>query len=304
MSGYVKFVIVILIIALVVYIIATVDFKNAVSFDFLKIFKFPSGPTQTSTETIEIGNRNAGVVIRRPETPFDEPAPVPPPGFTASQLSPFYQKVRIGGVNRGFGFNGISSIYLSVSDLREAVNVTGWLIRSNKGTILTIPKAIADYKPVSSPVESDIILNPGDYLNIYDTVTSFGFNLRLNKCTGYLNNNFDFDPELPRACPFVERSEIVSLSGKCQSFILSLGGCRQPTADELNSFSNESACISYLNTVNYGNCYNRYRSDADFFSREWRISMGRNFNAANLDSQHDRILLFDKRGLLVDEYIY
>lgn len=302
MQSYVGFVIFIFVIGLIVYLVVS---SGGVSdfFDFkLNIpFGLPSTPTSSQ---VKIGGESANVVIRQPETPFEKPKPTPPPGFTVEELSPYYRQVRISGVNRAFSVGSWSSIALSAANLEQPVNITGWSIDSNRGTVLTIQGGLNDYNPVSSPAEGDIVLNTGDYVNIYDTVTSFGFDLRLNKCTGYLNNVYVFQPELPRNCPSFDRSEITPFSGRCQSFILSLGSCRQPTTGELNSFSTESACQAFLGNINYGSCYRQHRADTDFLSREWRLSLGRDFNASILDTQHDRVLLFDRSGLLVDQYIY
>ena len=95
----------------------------------------------------------------------------------------------------------------------------------------------------------------------------------------------------------------MNFSGRCQSFILSLGSCEEPTPSELNEYSveNDLGCRSYLDTLNYTGCYRTYRYTANFFSNEWRIWLNQ---AMPFDQQHDRVLLFDRNGLLVNEYVY
>ncbi len=100
-------------------------------------------------------------------------------------------------------------------------------------------------------------------------------------------------------CPSVSRSEISSFTGLCQDYILSLGSCRLPSPNVLLPYFDE-ACKTFLNNLNYSGCFQKYRSDKDFLGREWRVWSGTKF----LDDRHDQLLLFDNKGLLVDDYSY
>ncbi|MEK7555639.1 MAG: hypothetical protein AAB516_02365 [Patescibacteria group bacterium] len=228
-----------------------------------------------------------------------------PSGFTREQLSPYFQKITVSSVspNRSQSISSYSTIRLSSGiSGEEIINITGWKIKSNRKEII-IPQAVGIYSPLNWEPETDIILSKGNYVYIYSNKSAFNRNLRLNKCVGFLENIYDFIPSLPQNCPSISRSEYNYLSGECQSYILSLRGCELPKVSFSNSLpgtSEGNACREFLNTISHGSCFKKYRNDSDFFSNEWRVWI----NADILDSQHDRILLYDKIGLLVDEYSY
>ena len=136
---------------------------------------------------------------------------------------------------------------------------------------------------------------------IYSSVSAFGRNLRLNKCTGYLENTYDFIPSLPRNCPTIPRSEMYYLKGSCQNYLNSLSSCKVPDPNNTIVAWDEN-CRQFVEraNINYKGCFDRYRTDPDFLSKEWWVWIGINI----LDPYHDRVLLLDKNGLLVDIYIY
>ena len=64
--------------------------------------------------------------------------------------------------------------------------------------------------------------------------------------------------------------------------------------------TNDYACQQFLATLNYKGCFEAHESDADFFSNQWWAWTGSNI----LDPSHDVVNLYDRNGLLVDEYTY
>ncbi len=231
-----------------------------------------------------------------------KPSVTPPEGFTAAQLSPWYGQIKISGVSPSGSWNGTSQFTLGANGtLQEGIDITGWEMKSNKGDLL-IPGAIANYTPGGFAVSGDITLTTGTYATLYSSASPIGKNVRLNECIGYLNNIYKFDPSLPSNCPSMyNRSEIATFSGQCQNLIFSLGSCAAPTPAQWNSVAGEPECQSFLNRFNYSNCYWKHVSEANFFSNEWRGWLGTPFL---FDPSHDRILLLDKNGLLVDQYVY
>lgn len=237
-----------------------------------------------------------------------------PFGYTREQLSPYFEKIRIISAFSGIGFLGLGGqeqpveikIYANLYGDDSAINITGWRVKSNRREF-AIPGAIEIYKPSGLNGEKDIILTSSAYVNIYSNTSVINKNFRLNKCTGYLENYYDFNPSLPQNCPLIygSRYEISHLSGECQNYLFSLGGCKAVDYFFYNSLPGNdqgNACRAFLNTVaTYGNCFQKYSQDKDFLSGEWRIWVNQqNF----LDSQHDRLGLFDKDGLLVSDYVY
>lgn len=259
----------------------------------------------------------------QPPTPTPAPSPTPSPisatttylphisnyeipnGFTREQLSPYFRKIRIYSASAYSTANYPSKISLNYNlDKDESVNITNWKIKSNKGEI-EIPRAVDNYNLSISAAPKDIILQNYGYINIYSNKSVINQNIRLNKCIGYLENFYNFIPSLSQNCPriYESRSEIAGLAGYCQSYIYSLGSCKLPDTNIYNSFPGTeegNTCRNYLNTISYGTCLKKYSKDDDFFKNEWWIWVDKTI----LDPVHDRLRLFDEKGLLVDEYIY
>ena len=226
-----------------------------------------------------------------------------PAGFTRGQLSSYFKKVSISSAYAS-SYSGSPSEIRLYSNLSgsEKIDITGWRIKTNHGEII-IPRAVNIYEPSGFAPEQDIVLSANNYVSIYSNTSPISRNLRLNKCTGYLEDIYDFNPQLPQDCPSVSRSEASYLSGQCQTYIFSLWGCKLPEVSFYNSLpgTNEgNACRAFLDTINPSTCFQKHRSDIDFLSNEWRVWA----NQSILDLQHDQVQLFDSKGFLVDEYKY
>ncbi len=225
-----------------------------------------------------------------------------PEGFVLEQLSPFFQKIELRSVSPGsassYGRIRVEAIKLLEG---EAVSMRGWQIQG-KRAILYIPQAVANYGPAGVDSPSDIVLKNREFINIYSNTSAIGINFRLNKCMGYLENVNKFTPALPRSCPDVlDDFGNYNLSSQCEDYLDSLQTCALSKTNQLwLQNSNEFACRSILDQVNYRGCFERHSTDKNFLSSEWRVWTGSRF----LDIRHDRVLLFDNRGLLVDEYEY
>jgi hypothetical protein len=229
------------------------------------------------------------------------PASQIPAGFTLAQLSPYFKKITIGSAYAGYGSSygeiSLSSYGLSAS---STVDITGWQIKTNRGGEY-IPQAIGLYDPSGLTAASDIFLGEGQYVYIYSSPGPF--NLRLNECIGYIANSNKFTPSLPDDCPSVNQSAISAMgfTGACESYIYSLGSCRVPNLNNAPIPQNDYACRDYIsNNFNYKACFDAHESDPRFLSNQWWVWTG----STPLDRYHDVVNLFDKSGLLVDEYKY
>lgn len=245
------------------------------------------------------------VVTPPPQEP-EVPKITPPKGFSLKELSEYYDKIRIENVtppSSYYWYSVVSKLSLRGDySLGEKVDVTGWRVRGNKKNDVIIPQAVADFG-LYNQQNTSMFLEKGNVATFFSSQSPVWKSFRLNKCTGYLNNSYKFEPSLPNNCPSIDRSDIISFSGKCQTFLMSLYGCREPSPAEKNELSGpkDVACRAFLDDLNYGGCYRRYGKDANFFSDTWYIWMNAEMP---FDPAHDRILLFDKKGLLVDEYVY
>ncbi|MFA5099048.1 MAG: hypothetical protein WC461_02420 [Candidatus Paceibacterota bacterium] len=227
-----------------------------------------------------------------------------PAGYTRAQLSPYFQKIRISSAYSS-SFSGYPSqiqIYSSLSK-DDKVNISGWKIKSNNGKEIVIPQAVNLYDLSGFLYDSNVVISASANVSIYGNTSVINRNLRLNKCIGYLENDYEFIPQLPRNCPQVSRSSVQYLSGACQSYVLSLGSCQLPDVSFYNSLPGNddgNACRVFLSNINYNSCIKDHRNDSDFYLNDWRIWVGKNI----LDPQHDAVKLFDNNGLLVDQYVY
>lgn len=231
--------------------------------------------------------------------PATGPLQTPPEGFTVGQLSPYFHQVRFGGVTAGNVFSyGQISLYAYPAQSVGRINITGWQIKSNRSGEY-ISQAVNLYDPSGLTPATDILLGNGDFVNLYSTAAPV--NLRLNKCLGYLPNKTQFLPQLPQTCPYVDRSAIAAFSGSCQNYINSIGNCQTPNLSSPYIPQNDYACRDYLqNHFSYYSCFSDHQTDTDFLSHEIRVWTG----ASPIDPFHDRVLLLDRNGLLVDMYTY
>lgn len=218
-----------------------------------------------------------------------------PEGFTLEQLSPHFGKIKLTSVSSGSS-RSESKITLSGSKIgaEEAIDVTGWLIKGKRSSQY-IPKAVNDYGPLGTTLESDIVLRKNETVNIYSNESAIGVNFRLNKCTGYLNNNIKFTPTLPNSCPKLDLSEVANFSDECYNYVRTIGRCKLPKTN-VQLPQNDYGCRPFLDKVNYKGCYDAHRADQDFLSKEWRVWTGYKFLVAEVD----QVGLYDKNGLLVD----
>ncbi len=229
------------------------------------------------------------------------PASEIPQGFTLEQLSPYFKKITLSGAWAGtyssYGEITLASNGLSASD---TVNITGWRITTNRGG-LYVPQAINIYDPSGLTAPGDIILRQNQYVYIYSS--SGPFNLRLNKCIGYIAKSNKFTPPIPPNCPYIDQSSIskMGFTGACINYISSLPSCTVPDLNNIAIPATDYACRDYLaNDLNYKACFNVHQNDADFLSNQWWVWMG----STPLDPFHDTVNLFDRNGLLVDQYTY
>ncbi|MGC9046582.1 MAG: hypothetical protein ACP5IC_00460 [Minisyncoccia bacterium] len=307
MSNYGFFILLLIIIGLAIYIYfqpQTVE----------KVIKIPSTSTSVSSSVaIQIqknnikpkpinnsNNVNNSNNLTQNNTTITNPV-TPPPGFTINNLSPYYQKIRINNVYINYNYYSNNQIVLYSKNITNPIDITGWHIKSNKGDII-IPPAVSDLNPSNINTPSDIYLPSNNYVYIFNNYSPTSYNFRLNKCTGYLNNTYKFNPPLPCDYPqLFNRYDISSFSGQCQNFIFSLSRCTGPSIEQLNYWAKEPNCRSFLDRFNYNGCYNLLKSSSDFFENKWYLWIN---GIWGIDQYHDKILLFDKNNLLVDEYIY
>jgi hypothetical protein len=282
----------VLIIIFIVFLVSIGIFKNIKSLKPLKDLFFGGFPTSSFSYLPTQSSLN---------TSFNHLNSNLPEGFKQNEISPYFGKIKIESIkNFGNQFPRYEEIVLSANGLsnNEKINISGWSLFSNKSNfIITFGLKSLDFSRVFK--EASIILEPQDKVKIYSSYSPINVNFKLNKCTGYLNDFYNFIPELPNDCQKPSKKEIATLSGLCQEYILKLKTCEVPK-NIGEADPSDPKCLNYLKDINYQGCFNKYKNDLDFYQKEWRIFM----NKEILDDLHDRVLLYDNKGLVVDEYIY
>ncbi|MEK9180123.1 MAG: hypothetical protein AAB897_01815 [Patescibacteria group bacterium] len=270
--------------------------------DFVKGFSLSSTSTpRLSSERVprtgstSIYPGQTGVKTSVPTEEEIKPAIDPrliPSGFTAEDLSIYFREVRM-------SFTSSRTALKASFKGTGTINISGWVMQGRRGSFI-IPRAVNIYEPSGLAAESDIQLESGGYLNIYYGQSAIGLNLRLNKCTGYLQARNKFVPSLPLSCPNpVNDFDMSRVMGACEDYIDSLRSCKLPSSNPPVP-ETDYVCPDYLDEINLSGCYSRHRFDSDFLSHEFRAWTRNTF----LDPDHDRVLLFDKAGKLVDVYEY
>jgi len=185
----------------------------------------------------------------------------------------------------------------------ESVDITSWMIRTNKRRLF-IPEAVRVYRVGGSNSEGHIVLDKGNYVILYAGGSSpVGRNFRVNACTGYLNNRYEFEASLPNDCPLPERDSYKHLAGWCQDYIRSMERCGLPDANETNEWRGDdgNACRSFVyDFFNVDNCYRSF-SESELLSDEWRVWVGAEYV---FDRRHDWVKLVNKEGRVIDDYVY
>ncbi len=239
------------------------------------------------------------------------PAVTTPPGALAlpqAKPSPFKDDVLISSVayreidpaSEHVIIRRVSSS--SFSGARVAnMDLSGWSIENNRGGRLTIPPALNIV--FFDTASTNIKLPPGGEVVITSGV-GYGSSFRENICTGYLAESNSFNPSLKETCPLFSLNELLAkqLNGACINVIERTRRCRQVVIGFEESAAG-NACVEFSQEhLNYSGCVKDHRNSSSFFTDTWRVFLKQ--GSKFLDRSHDRVILRDKDGLIVDEYSY
>ena len=180
--------------------------------------------------------------------------------------------------------------------------LSGWSIESKKmGTKYYIPKARLVPNYLGYDYEIGLRLEPKGKVSIYSSKSPLGYSFRLNSCSGYLNNYFDFNPKLPRYCPRLDESEIEHLSNYCKNTIRKTNSmCIEPNYNDIY-LNNE--CRNFMrDKLNYQNCVDENIQYYDFYKNEWRLYLQK--TAGIWENENDTLILRDQDNFVVDTYKY
>lgn len=186
-----------------------------------------------------------------------------------------------------------------------AINITGWKVRS---TVTGENVVIGTGNPLPSfeNGNQNIVLRKGERALLYSNngaIDSF----KLNKCTGYFEQNGNFFPTLPQKCPrpetLITPSSPLYFKDSCIDIIQSIPRCIEYDEDDLPK-NITNMCESFIEeNANYNGCVLNHRNDSDFFGKEWRVYPDKNHGILwRKDKEH--IELLDASGNVVDAISY
>lgn len=219
-----------------------------------------------------------------------------------SNLSQWYNKIKVSQIKKPVQGDELSGLIYLSNGSRETANLNNWKMRTKEGTF-AIPGAVEYFRLQETYSPSPINFGPNQVLIISNKLSPLATSFRINKCSGYLINNFNFIPTITKKCPLAKNYDLSSLTDRCQTYINRISACGipQPTANDIG-VTTDSACMDFLNKLNYGSCYNRHYIDIDFFINEWRLFASP--NSPIIRNAYEEIRLYDNENKLVDVYKY
>lgn len=271
-------------------------------------FVLKDAPKRSDVPPVNTSSREKVVFPEKESSSGDKTVSVPEEEKTETpQVAPSERdgSVQIYGVTRSSANRPVKIVLKANLQEGEEVDIDNWEIRGNDGSVF-IPQAVKYYRIPGTNEEGDIVLEAGHSVTMYlGMLSPISKNLQLNKCTGYLNQKYDFKYyPLPEECPLPDKDDYKYLSGECQDYIKRIGRCEIPPSEETNAFFGESGnrCREFINGFfNTTNCYNSFREDEDFLKGEWRVWLP--YKSA-FDSDHDWLKLLNTEGKVIDEYTY
>ncbi len=217
------------------------------------------------------------------------------------KISPFFGDITISSIRAGQKLP--ENEYLYITNMGKIpISITGWTLNSKKnGREYKIPEVFEIPNYIFNRNKAKIKLNPRGVVIINSGDSTSGKGFRLNKCTGYLNNNAKFNPPLPRQCPLLryDTNNTKNLSPSCNRIISSLARCTEP---DYNA-PMENECRTYLRkNAGYGNCVQNNNRYYDFFKDEWRVYF--RMQRTIWTEKSDEIILRDRNRLVVNRRSY
>jgi hypothetical protein len=185
------------------------------------------------------------------------------------------------------------------SDNSSKINITGWKLQNKAGETVTINQGVLLPQINQQNTFGNIYLDPGDRAYISTGRSPLGFSFKINKCTGYFNQQLPFYPTLPNECPnpFNGESFPSYLDNKCLDFL-------SQNTQACSAYTNyppdlSGNCRNFISDqLNYQSCVNNNSGNSNFYGHEWRVFLGRTTEMWN--DEGDVVTLKDAKGIIVD----
>lgn len=220
--------------------------------------------------------------------------------------SPYASDIDIDDVvNPGTVASG-EHIILSTST-SEPINITGWsIVSSANGNIAVIGNAS---NLALMQTEKPILVNGSQKIIIVTGKSPIGISFRTNLCTGYIEDEEDFNPHLPLSCPYITDLNLpdkIEDDEDCMEYIESIDKCETPPKKLPNL---GKSCENFIKqNVSYQGCVNTFKNSSNFYGKEWRVFLKSNFPLWKRDDEdknsEETIKLIDTEGRVVDTFTY
>lgn len=227
--------------------------------------------------------------------------------------SPYFGKVKMSNIT-GVRQNDPSREYLTLRTnlkIDETINITGWYLQSGTTRYYAIIGRASTLPFPNTKNETDIFLQKGDRVIITKGFSPIGISFRLNKCTGYFEENRTFYPSLPLQCPRTRDMDLPNFSpipdrnDECMTIIERVGRCRTVDNEFIRDLPDTvtESCKSFMKAqINYNSCVARHFGDTDFPGNTYRVYLGK-FGPLWRE-KNETINLHDENGLIVDTISY
>ncbi len=219
--------------------------------------------------------------------------------------SPFFEKVTIDYIRTSYNNNASDEyVQLYSRDLDAPISLAGWKLRSRyTGISVDIPQTVSNtYLPNRQSLETQLVLPSYSTVYLISTRSPVAESFRINICTGYLEENYDFYPSLSLSCPYPIDDSPITLTPStetCVDFIKNMSRCKTNKEQLPASFSQQ--CTQYINLeLNYPHCVYRHRTDSNFYENKWFVYLDRGTTLWR--DRNETIDLLDADGKIVDTY--
>lgn len=224
-------------------------------------------------------------------TPAPAPSPAPTPSPPPAPAKSPTLRLMLGQVYATQPSQEYVTLEHSDFENKQAANISGFKLQNRDKVSGTLGK---------DEYGRDIFLNYGESATIITGESPLGKNFKLNKCSGYLNQN----NSLPvyTSCPSLsDIPQPRNLNNKCILFIESLSSCTVPNINADTGINND--CAEFVSQhASYAGCVAYHKNDSDFDGRRWLIYLGK--NAELWGNRRDLVRLFDQAGKLLMEISY
>lgn len=230
-----------------------------------------------------------------------------PPNTKVKQESEYERWVNIQNKTRSRydGAAGEESITISVShSAPKPIDISEWQIWSvATGNRATIGKGLLYPQENGGGLLSPIILNPGEEAIVYTGLSPLKYSFKQNICFGYMEKQFN-SYRINNQCPYLEDAALplpfFDRRDECKEFIERLPQCEVPNKDADYPDGISEQCQNHIESlVGYDNCMNYWRNNENFLYEDWFVYLNR--TGKMYRDRNEKILLFDERGILVDE---